>query len=181
MKLPNNKVNIIKDESCFRLRIEMVHPKWIVNLLFGLLILIVLTFPFLIFYFDILELLGAGSLVLTIIWFFTLWGVGKIAFWHKYGREEYILSERSFFYQRSYGIYTEKLTSIEDTAYDIGFICSSSSYKGEEKGVLLFYTNNPITEVEEYIYESALEITAEEYNTIHGYLLLFREYWDITK
>ena len=174
MKLPKNKVQLAEGKDCLYLTIEMVHPQWIINLLFGVLAAVFLFYIFLISYFNIFEVLGAGSLIVSSFWILILLWIGKVAFWHKSGKEEYILADLSFSYQRSYGIYTGKLTSIVDLTYDLDFVSTPTQEGEEEKGILLFYNRHPVTKIEEPIYESALEITEEEYNIICAHLHLLR-------
>jgi len=121
MHFPDNKVDIITEENCIRVTIQMVHPKWISSILLGIACILFLILIASLSFFQLLQLMGPGALILSSVWLFFIYRIGKVACWHRYGQEFYLIADLAFTHQRSYGFYTTDLTSIKDVSYQIGF------------------------------------------------------------
>lgn len=168
MQLPNNQVAVRVENDCIRITIFMVHPRWISNLLFVVALLLTGLLMLGLVYFNLLEIIGPGALALSAIWLIFIFRITKVACWHRYGQEDYIIADLAFSHQRSYGIYTSALESVKDVGYQIGFLETSepSAPEVERKGLLTFYTIDSITKIESILFESALEISLKEYDMI---------------
>ncbi len=168
MKLPNNKTIINIENDCIRVQIDMIHPKWVSNILFFVFFIMVLILIVALGYFELLRIAGPIILFPTTIWLFFAYRVGKAACWHRYGQENYLLADLAFSHQRSYGVYTSELESVTSVDYQIGFQETSdpNSPKTDRMGLLIFYSINPITKIESILFESALEMSLNDYEII---------------
>lgn len=182
MKLPSNSVQIDFLTDSIRLSIKMVHQKWISALLFCIILILVLLLLIGLGYFNLLQLIGPGALFLTGIWLFFIYRIAKVACWHRYGQEDYMIADLAFSHQRSYGIYTSEIKSVTDVGYQIRFqeTTEPNLPEIERKGLLIFYTINSITKLDSILFESALEISLKEFENILYHFQAIRNQDDIS-
>ena len=174
MKFPNNIVLVKDYHERIDVKIKMVHPKWIVNLLMFLLFSFIILFIFGLFTFKIFEKIGPAALIICAFYLFLTYRFARIVFWHKDGEELLILTDLSFSFIRNYGIYQSKIDTITDPHYEIGFLESHSEEKDNPIGKLVFCHVDPVSKLESLLFETALDITYDDFIIIKSHLFKLR-------
>lgn len=174
MPLTRNDIYFEENEDHISFVIKMVHPKTY-KFIFALLSTISLAATFsLIIIFNIFDHLGPMSFVPLTLGLIVSFVFFKTYMWHHRGEEFFLLAIDNISHQINNGIKLSELKSYEAIKYNIDFI-PTDEYESKQVGTLLFYTVDPSTKLKNFVLQSTLEITIDEYEFIEMEYMKIKE------